>query len=373
MRASEALALGALDAGVAFVTGYPGSPSTAVVEALLRLADEQVHIEWATNERSAFDAAFGASVGGMRSLVCLKSVGLNVALDSLMVSNLAGGDGGFVVLVGDDPGAWSSQNEQDSRLLVAAAEVPLLEPTVAQECRAMMVAAFALSEQVRTPVVVRITAALAASETAPVPTAAMAPVSPPPFRRQPGRWVVLPASVVAYHRALHRALDAVREDFEVSPFNGIEGAGRRGVIAAGFAYGKLAPLLKEADEPPLRVLRLGTPNPLPERRIEGFLHSLDSVLVLEEMAPFVETQVGAIAQRVGLSLPILGRASGHVPEEGELSDADIVSALAALFPGWPWPPAQAVGRPMPSREPLCQDCPYILTFRALLAAMEPYG
>ena len=126
---SEALAYGALEAGVQFATGYPGSPSTATMDALLRLSTEPAHVEWAINEKSAFDAAFGASLAGVRSLVCLKSVGLNVALDSLMVSNLSGGDGGLVVLVGDDPGGWGSQNEEDSRPLVAAAEVPLLEPT----------------------------------------------------------------------------------------------------------------------------------------------------------------------------------------------------------------------------------------------------
>jgi indolepyruvate ferredoxin oxidoreductase alpha subunit len=142
---SQVLAYGALEAGIRFVTGYPGSPATGVVEALLRLASDQVRIEWATNEKSAFDAAFGVSLAGVRSLLCLKSVGLNVALDSLMVSNLASGDGGFVILVGDDPGGWGSQNEEDSRLLVAAAEVPLLEPTSLDHAGSVMRCAFSLS------------------------------------------------------------------------------------------------------------------------------------------------------------------------------------------------------------------------------------
>ena len=108
---SQILAYGAMEAGVQFVTGYPGSPSTSVVDALKELAGDQLDIEWAINEKSAFDTAFGASLAGMRALLCLKSVGLNVALDSLMVGNLAVGDGGFVILVGDDPGGWGSQNE----------------------------------------------------------------------------------------------------------------------------------------------------------------------------------------------------------------------------------------------------------------------
>jgi len=143
---SQVLAYGALEAAVDYVTGYPGSPATGVVDALLHLAGDQVRIEWAINEKSAFDTAFGASLAGFRALLCLKSVGLNVALDSLMVSNLAAGDGGFVILVGDDPGGWGSQNEEDSRLLVAAAEVPLLEPTSLKDAQPVMKHAFDLSE-----------------------------------------------------------------------------------------------------------------------------------------------------------------------------------------------------------------------------------
>ena len=151
----EIIAHGAMEAGVQFLTGYPGSPSTGVVDALNHLAGDQLSIEWAINEKSAFDAAFGASLAGVRVMLCLKSVGLNVALDSLMVSNLAAGDGGFVILVGDDPGGWGSQNEEDSRVLAAAAEVPLLEPSSVHDAHTIMGHAFGLSEQFRVPVVVR--------------------------------------------------------------------------------------------------------------------------------------------------------------------------------------------------------------------------
>ena len=199
---SEALAHGAIEAGVQYVTGYPGSPSTATLEALLRLADEQVRIEWAINEKSAFDAAFGASLAGIRSLVCLKSVGLNVALDSLMVSNLAPGDGGFVILVGDDPGGWGSQNEEDSRSLVAAAEIPLLEPTTTSEARAVLRQAFELSERHKVLVAVRITRALTLDQTTLSPSLDPAPPLPVRFQRQPERFNVLPVHVVDLHQEL---------------------------------------------------------------------------------------------------------------------------------------------------------------------------
>lgn len=382
MTGSETLAYSALEAGVQFVTGYPGSPSTGTVEALLRLAPPGVRIEWAINEKSAFDAAFGASLAGVRSLLCLKSVGLNVALDSLMVSNLASGDGGFVILVGDDPGGWGSQNEEDSRPLVAAAEVPLLEPTGPGEVRPAMQWAFDLSEQFRVPVVVRITRALAAGETAITPPAIAAPrQQPADFRRQPGRFSVLPVDVVAFHRRLKATLDEVRCHFEGSALNGVEGRGQQGVIAAGHAYSKLIDLVGQSSTgrgepgggPPLRILRLGTLHPLPEQRITSFLQQVDAALIIEEIAPYVEIQIQAMAQRAGLTLPIYGQSSGHLPGTGELFAAQIAPALAALLPGWPWPSPGTATRTMPSRQLLCEDCPYIPTFEALLAVMERHG
>jgi indolepyruvate ferredoxin oxidoreductase alpha subunit len=359
---------------VAFVTGYPGSPSTGTVEVLLRLAGDRVRIEWAINEKSAFDAAFGASLARVRSLLCLKSVGLNVALDSLMVSNLAGGDGGFVILAGDDPGGWGSQNEEDSRLLAAAAEVPLLEPVSAAQARAVMFQAFDLSEQFRVPVVVRFTRALALQRTS--LSAALAP--PPPvqaadFRRQPDRFTVLPMHVVDMHQRLQTTLDQVRAQFEHSPMNVEEGEGSWGVIAAGHAYHKLAQVLAKSEHAPLRILRLGSLHPLPNNRIAVFLRQLDAALVLEETAPYVETHVQAIAQRAGLTLPIYGRSSGYLPGAGELFASNITLALTALLPDWPWPTLEPQGRAMPSRQSLCEGCPYIPALDALLAAMERHG
>ena len=372
--ASQALALGALDAGVRFVAGYPGSPATGTLEALLRRVGEQLPVEWAINEKSAFDAAVGASLAGLRALVCLKSVGLNVALDSLMAANLAAGEGGLVLLVGDDPGAWGSQNEEDSRLLAAAAELPLLEPVSPEDCRFLMAYAFELAERVALPVVVRITHALAASRVGRLEAPARSPVPRPPcFPGDRGRYVVLPANVVERHRRLHVALEKARQEFEASPFNQQGGAGRRGVIAAGFAAHKLAQVLAAAGEPALPVLALGTLHPLPQDRMLGFLRELEAALVLEETAPFVEAAVQALAQRARLTLPILGRASRHLPKAGELSSLDMVPALGELLPGTAWPELEPPRRQMPSREELCSDCPYIPAFEALLAAMEGFG
>jgi indolepyruvate ferredoxin oxidoreductase alpha subunit len=333
---SEALAYGALDAGVRFVTGYPGSPSTATVEALVCLAPDQVSVEWAINEKSAFDAAFGASLAGIPSLLCLKSVGLNVALDSLMVSNLTGSQGGFVILVGDDPGGWGSQNEEDSRLLAAAAEVPLLEPTATADARALMKHAFDLSRQYQLPVLVRITRALALDRTPPGNLQAReANPEPAGFHRQPERFNVLPIHVVEFHERLQTKLAQIEPHFEGSAFNRQEGQGRLGILAAGFSGQKLAMVLAGANDLALQVLSLSTLYPLPRKLITRFLQRVDAVLVIEETAPYVETQLQAMAQRAGLTLPILGRSTGHFPGAGELFAPQIAQALALLFwPSW---------------------------------------
>ena len=373
---SQVLAIGAMEAGVQFVTGYPGSPSTSVLEALLPSAGDDLCIEWAINEKSAFDAAFGASLAGVRSLLCLKSVGLNVALDSLMVSNLAAGVGGFVILVGDDPGGWGSQNEEDSRPLAVAAEVPLLEPTSLANARPVLRHAFELSTQFEVPVIVRITRALTVAQSDDSPPLVSSPgPSPRPiaFRRQAERFNVLPIHVVDFHQKLQATLDEVQGQFEQSTLNGSEGEGSRGVIAAGYTCHKLREVLAQSARPDLHIFNLSTLHPLPERQILGFLRRVDAVLVLEEIAPYVEHQVQALAQRAGLVLPVYGRSSGHVPRAGELFAPQIAQALMTLLPDWPWPSFREDGRTMPSRQTLCEGCPYIPTFEALLAVMERQG
>jgi indolepyruvate ferredoxin oxidoreductase alpha subunit len=176
------------------------------------------------------------------------------------------------------------------------------------------------------------------------------------------------------HRRLQATLGEVQALFEDSPLNGAgEEKTSHGVIATGYSYQKLAQVLAQADHPPLRILRLATLHPLPERRIQGFLRGLESILVLEETAPYVEIQVQALAQRIGQILPVYGRRSGHLPGAGELFAAQIAQALMTLQPEWPWPSFEQASRAMPSRRPLCDDCPYAPTFEALLAVMERHG
>ncbi len=371
-----ALALGALEAGASIVTGYPGAPATAVVNHILALSDsEKVHVEWTSNEKVALEVAFGTSLGGKRSLVCVKSVGLNIALDPLMAFNLSGCNAGLVILVGDDPGGWGSQNEQDSRRLALAAEIPLLEPCTVSDARQVMHEAFRLSEEMGLPTVVRFIRALALAEVE-------HPISenqeqymgqPPAYRRDPMRWVVLPINVVSHHQTLKQKMDSVRARFETSPLNSVEGHASHGVIAVGFMYSKLMRIMNFRGNQELSVLRLTTLNPLPCDLIQTYAQGRESILVLEEGAPILERAVRGIVQGAGMTLPIYGRDTDHVNWTGELFSPQIAAALNRFLPGLDVPREGEASRPRPSREPLCEGCPYIPVFKALLAVVEEYG
>jgi len=363
------------------VTGYPGAPATAVVDAILQLTSpNEVQVEWTSNEKVGIEMAFGASLGGMRSLLCVKGVGLNIALDPLMAFNLSGCNGGFVILVGDDPGGWGSQNEQDSRVLALAAGLPLLEPASVSDARVAVRQAFGLSEEMGLPVIVRVTRALVLAEEKAEEEGQTAEVSedfrslaPSPFQREFMRWVVLPINVVPYHLRLIQRLEVIQARFEDSPLNGVEGNGPQGVIAAGFAYRRLSDLLGGTVPPALRILRLGTFYPLPVNRVAAFLRTVESVLVLEEAGPLVERAVRAAAQEARLTLPICGRDTGHVPQAGELFAPHIAAALNRFLFHLALPTEGESSRPRPSREPLCDGCPYIPTFDALTEVIAQFG
>jgi indolepyruvate ferredoxin oxidoreductase alpha subunit len=300
-----------------------------------------------------------------------------------MAVNLTGCNAGLVILVGDDPGAWGSQNEQDSRTLAMAAELPLLEPTTVTDAGVAMGQAFGLSETLGLPVIVRVTRALvlaqadapAGSEGKAVAGFAQgAPLSAPPaFEREFMRWVVLPINVVPYHRRLVQRLGEVRGRFENSPLNGIEGEGAYGVIAVGDGYLKLVDALSGTVRPALRVLRLGTVHPLPSTLVASFLRTVEAAIVIEAGIPCVERTVKSLAQSEQLTLPIYGRESGHIPVVGELFVPHIAAALNRFMPPLALAEDGPSSRPMPSRQGLCNGCPYIPVFDALVGAMARHG
>jgi indolepyruvate ferredoxin oxidoreductase, alpha subunit len=330
-----AMARGALAAGVTLVASYPGSPSSETVAELIEQGGPLgVHVEWSSNEKVAMEIGIGASIAGRRALVATKSVGMNVMLDPLMALNLTPVHGGLVILLGDDPGGYGSQNDQDSRPLAPMLEMPWLEPSTPADGFAMIREAFAVSERLHTVVVVRITRSftLQAGEVE-LPEGPFEPTDLG-LVRETWRFVPVPRNVVAKHRDLHGRLAAFERWGEASTFNRAEGQGSLGIIAAGFAHRKLLDVLGDAPRDGLRILQLGVLFPLPRAVIGRFLEGCRAVLLLEENEPFLEIGIKAIAHDVGASVRILGKALGHVPREGELYRWQIQRALEEFLPGF---------------------------------------
>jgi indolepyruvate ferredoxin oxidoreductase alpha subunit len=337
---------------------------------------EDVHLEWTSNEKTAIEIAYGASLSGFRSMLCVKGVGLNISLDPLMSMNLAGCNAGMVILVGDDPGGWGSQNEQDSRALALAMELPLLEPATVSDAYDAVRNAYELSEKIGIPILVRIIRALSQAEGFLKTAEDVVQVKisdPPTYQRQYMRWVVLPINVVEYHRRLKRRMVEVQDFYESSTMNGISGEGSLGVIASGFMYQKLVDLVPAEKLSKLRIYKFGTFQPLPKQQLANFLQTVSAVLVFEETLPLVENAVKVVAQELGLKTPIYGRGSGHVEEVGELFAPHIAAALMKLFPDLNVDASGEFSRHRPSREPLCEGCPYIPTFDALESVINQLG
>lgn len=378
---NEAIVRGALEAGVHMVTCYPGTPSSEVPDTFARLRahlaasghEPGFSVEYATNEKVALEVGAGAALGGAQCLVTMKHVGLNVAADPLFTAAYVGLPGGLVLLSADDPGCHSSQNEQDNRQYARAAHVPCFEPASAEEARDMTVAAFRLARELEQPVMLRTTTRVSHMR-GPVTLGALpGAVERAPMRREPGRFVPVPAVALRRHRALDAQMERARAVAEASPFNSVRpatGAGhgpRRGIIVSGPARNYLADAL-HADglEGAAAVLELGMTWPLPAELLGGFLAGCDEVLVLEEGANLLERDVRALAQERGLAVHIEGKDAG-LTGFGEFS-LDLVRRRLARWFGRPepgTPAAPATGEPLPGRPPnLCPGCAHRAVYYA---------
>lgn len=372
LTGEQAIAYGALEADVRVVTGYPGSPATKVLTNILELTEGDAgrYVEWSINEKVAFEIALGTSLGGDRALVCLKSVGMNITVDPIMTANLTGINAGLVILLGDDPGAWLSQNEQDTRLLVEFMELPLLEPSSPQEARDMMAAAFSLSEEFDTVVVVRIIRSLSVAEGLVRLTDNPVERKPKPFIREKNRWVSTTFNVLDNHKKLHEKLGNLEQRFADSQFNEVMGEpGQRGIIAAGNTYSKLLEAFKVKPDD-FSILKLGTINPLPAKVIRKFLDGTKSVMILEDNEPYVENKVRAIAHEAHLDIEIFGKLDGHIPREGELSVA-ILEHIINQADDEEFTPKSQVSST--TQKSFCDGCPYTPIFQALSEVIAELG
>jgi indolepyruvate ferredoxin oxidoreductase alpha subunit len=370
---NEAIARGFLEGRIEAAAAYPGTPSTEVMETLIRMGGAfGFYTEWSTNEKVATEVAIAASMSGLRSMVSMKGVGLNVASEPILAYTYMGVEGGMVLVCADDPGPHSSHNEQDNRLFARKAYMPVLEPCDVREARDMAKAGLKLSEDWGQPVMLRSNTVIGHTRSDLVLKRVPKGRTVGHFERQPRRWVNLPMNARVLRRNMIERLEKVAAAAERSPFNRTEGpkGARTGIITSGISYVYLKEALKVLDkdiEEDVRLLKLGMPYPLPRRKVARFLDGLDRVLVFEELEPFVEAQVSSIANKAGSCVTIEGKDQGReaVPLAGEMNTRRAVEVLAG-FLGLKVPKgigkAAALGEKArklaPPRPPvLCPGCP----------------
>ena len=365
----EAIALGAIHAGISGVYAYPGTPSTEITEFIQnnKLAQERnLHSTWCTNEKTAMEAALGMSYAGKRALVCMKHVGMNVAADAFVNSAITGVNGGLVVLAADDPSMHSSQNEQDSRFYGKFAMLPILEPSNQQEAYDMMHDAYTLSEELKLPVLMRVVTRLAHSR-AGVKVGEVGEENQLNPDSERTHWVLLPAIARNQYAALIKKQEQLEKVSRKSPYNGLENFNpdssyEFGIIACGIGYNYVKEC--DTDDSPVPVLKVSQ-YPLPAEEIQKMADCCKYILVVEDGQPFVEEQVKAL---LSSDYTVKGRLTGDLPRTGELTPDNVGNAI-----GWatksPFVTPQVV---MPRPPALCQGCGHRDVYDALNKVAAEY-
>ncbi len=359
LSGNEAIAQGAWEAGCHIGTAYPGTPSTETMEAFAELPD--VYAEWCPNEKVALEVAVGASAAGARTLVTMKHVGVNVCADPLFTAAYTGVNGGLLLLAADDPGMFSSQNEQDSRYYAMASMIPVLEPSDSAEAYHFAKDAYDISEQFDTPVMMRSTVRISHTKT-PVEVGERKEVAKKPYEKNPGKWVMMPAFAKPRRKVLVERIAALREWVESCPYNVVERASRddvqsdsssltkrQGIICSGSVYQHVKEACPSAD-----IFKLGITWPLPQKALYEFAHSVEEVYVVEEASTYLSDAVKSCGVALhDFVVPL--------PPDGELTPASIRRSF-----GLELPLHKPIERDIPNRPPaLCPGCPHRIVFKEL--------
>lgn len=367
----EAIALGAIRAGLSGVYAYPGTPSTEITEYIQNSKEAKeagIRSRWCTNEKTAMEAALGMSYCGKRALVCMKHVGMNVCADAFVNSAITGANGGLVVLAADDPSMHSSQNEQDSRFYAKFAMVPTFEPSNQQEAFEMVKSAFELSEQLKEPVVLRVVTRLAHSRAAVEDAPGIAQNSLDPATEN-AHWVLLPGNARRNYLDLISKQSAMAEAAGNSPYNCVteigEGGKKVGVIACGIAYNYVREVLdNNALSDSYKILKVSQ-YPLPEAKVRELAATCDEILVVEDGQPVVEEDV---LKYLDTAYPVKGRLTGDLPRTGELNPDNVGAAF-----GFCNAPAYDKAKNLAGRPPqLCQGCGHRDVYTALGEVIKEY-
>ncbi len=363
----EAIAQGAIDAGISGIYAYPGTPSTEIMEYVLgskEASEKNIRSGWASNEKTAMEASLGMSYAGKRSVVCMKHVGLNVAADAFINSAITGANGGLIVVVADDPSMHSSQNEQDSRFFGKFAMIPTLEPANQQEAYDMMHYGFDMSEKHGIPVLLRITTRLAHSR-AGVVRKEVRDQNQIKLPETANQFILLPANARKRYKALLGIQPLFNEDADNSPFNRVlDGTDKSlGIVACGLAYNYLMENYPDRDIQ-YPIMRLGH-YPIPKKMMTDFYNSVDKILVLEDGYPIVEEKISSF---FGLGKKVMGRLDGTLQRDGELNPNKVGQAVGLEQPETLDIPSLVAARP----PKLCKGCPHIYSYNALNDALDKY-
>ncbi len=373
---NEAIARGAIEAGVAVATTYPGTPSSEISLNFFQISRESdLYFEYSTNEKVALEVAAAAANSGVRSMCVMKHVGMNVAADALVTLAYLGVKGGLVIVTADDPFMFSSQNEQDNRYYAKLSGLPMIEPSSAQEAKDMTAYAFDLSEKLQQPVIFRTTTRINHSTEIVVLGDIQSLRIKGEFNKDPLNYVTVPAVSRNLHAKLLEKLGKAEKISESSKYNMIYGEGDRGIICNGVSYKYVADAVKDLDiEKSVRILRIGFSHPMPRVLIQDVLKKCEKVLVVEEGEPFMEETVKAFAQEQGLTLPIKGKDGSLFSRLYEYSPAHVRKCIAAYF-DVSYTPGAGVDLSdipeIPQRPPsLCAGCSHRATFYAVNKASE---
>ena len=354
---NDAIAHACLESGIDFVSGYPGTPSSEVIDRLRAQKDPAYYLEWSVNEKVAFENALAASWCGLRSIVTMKHVGLNVAADPLMTSSSTGTKGGFVILSADDPFAHSSQNEQDSRMYAKFAQIPCLDPASVQEAHDFIKNAWDISEKFALPVLFRPTTRICHSKSDVELGAPMPSERKGAFEKNPKQYVVVPAHTRPLHVELTKKQDGVAKYLVDAGYNRAEIRGKKAVIAGGISASYVEEILPED----ISFVKIGA-YPIDRKWLAEVVAQHEEILVVEELMPVIEEAVLAAANGVAVH----GKLDGTLPHEGEFSTALVAKALAAVGFAENTYPESPVPAEVPARPAiLCPGCLHRSVFYAM--------
>ena len=370
LMGNQAIAMGAIRAGVGLVTGYPGTPSTEILETIAKNNPGHIYVEWSVNEKAALEVAAGAAYAGLRTMVTMKQVGLNVASDPLMSLAYIGVKGGMVIVVADDPGPISSQTEQDTRHFGIYAKLPVFDPSSPEEAYLMIGDAFDYSEKYNTPVIFRPTTRVCHGYATVNLDENSYEVKLKGFIKDP-KWAIFPRLSYQNHLKIEARQPVLSEDFSSYHFNSVVGSGTKGLATGGinYAYTCEALLALEAE---CKIFKVATPHPFPEKLALKFLEGLEEVLVVEELDPVIEKELVYLCGKHHLPVKIKGKLTQHLQNAGENTVESVTRAVATFLEIPDSPAKQLEDLPvLPVRPPvLCAGCPHRASFYAVKQAMK---